>query len=293
MALTVAIVLLTVSLMMKSFRWRSLLPTTPGISAGEAYRIFHISVLLNNLLPFRLGDGVRIVSPSVRRAATTQQALVVLVMERILDAIVLTSVAVIAVPIFLKDARRPISALGLPSFDVTPALIAAAVVALAVFLGVTLAAERHPAARDAWWRPRTRIAALRRDIALLLQLPAREVGVISMLTALLWIGTFSLHYAIFVALNVPTARVDPVTVAIVVTVATNLSMLAPATPANVGVFHAAAAAPLIVAGYPTEVAIAYAVVVHAVNTIPPMILGAACLGVPAVRQRFGGPPNAA
>ena len=52
---------------------------------------------------------------------------------------------------------------------------------LAVFIGVNLAAERHPAARDAWWRPRTRIAALRRDIALLLQLPPKEVGMIILL----------------------------------------------------------------------------------------------------------------
>ncbi|MEX2376277.1 MAG: lysylphosphatidylglycerol synthase domain-containing protein, partial [Dehalococcoidia bacterium] len=92
-ALGLAVLLLGMSLMMKSFRWRTLLPAEPGISPGDAYRIFHISILLNNLLPFRLGDGARVVSGPVRRAATAQQALVVLVLERLLDGIVLVCVA--------------------------------------------------------------------------------------------------------------------------------------------------------------------------------------------------------
>lgn len=272
--------------MVKSFRWRSLLPTEPGISKSEAYRIFHISILLNNLLPFRLGDGARVVSPAVRRVATAQQALVVMVLERLLDGFVLTCAAIIAVPIFLSDVRRPIGSVGLPSITVTPAWVVAAAAALVAFIAVTIAAERHPAAQDAPWRPRTRLRALQRDLALLVQLPRREVAVISLSTVLMWVATFSLHYAIFIALDAPTSRVDPFTLAIVVTVATNLSMLAPATPANIGISHAAAAAPLIAAGYPTEVAVAYAVVVHAVNTIPPMVLGAACLGAPAVIGRL-------
>ncbi|MEX2376278.1 MAG: lysylphosphatidylglycerol synthase domain-containing protein, partial [Dehalococcoidia bacterium] len=59
----------------------------------------------------------------------------------------------------------------------------------------------------------------------------------------------------------------------------------PATPANVGIFHAAAATPLLLAGYPAEVAVAFAVIVHAVNTIPPMVVGVACLGGPAIMGR--------
>src|SRR3546814_1148769 len=59
--------------------------------------------------------------------------------------------------------------------------------------------------------------------------------------------------------------------------ATNLSMLAPATPGGIGIFHAAAAGPLLIAGMDSDVAVAYAILVHAMNTIPPMIFGAACL----------------
>lgn len=284
-ALGSAIFLLGMSLMMKSFRWRTLLPANPGLSPAEAYRIFHISILLNNLLPLRLGDGARVMSQPVRRVATAQQALVVLVLERLLDGAVLACVAMIVVPIFLNDVRGPMSALGLPSFSITPLLLFALAGIVVAFIIVTFVADRHQAAKDASWRPRTRLLALRRDILLLVQLPRREVAIIGLSTVVMWVGVFSLHFALFVALNAPSVRVDPFVLAVVVTVATNLSMLMPTTPANIGIFHAAAAAPLLAAGYPTEVAVAYAVIVHAVNTVPPMLVGVVCLGGPAIFGR--------
>jgi phosphatidylinositol alpha-mannosyltransferase len=63
---------------------------------------------------------------------------------------------------------------------------------------------------------------------------------------------------------------------VAVTLSTNLSMLVPATPANIGVFHAAAAAPLLAAGVSSDHAVAYAVLAHAVNTVPPILIGSVC-----------------
>ena len=69
-------------------------------------------------------------------------------------------------------------------------------------------------------------------------------------------------------------------------------MLAPATPGGIGLFHAAAAAPLLVAGISPELAVAYALLVHVTNTVPPMLVGAAYLGGPVLAARLRGEPPA-
>ena len=77
-ALGLAAGLLVVSLAAKSLRWRALLPTPHTVRAFEAYRSFHASILLNNVLPFRLGDSARVLSAPVRRSVPARQALLVL-----------------------------------------------------------------------------------------------------------------------------------------------------------------------------------------------------------------------
>ena len=74
-------------------------------------------------------------------------------------------------------------------------------------------------------------------------------------------------------------------------------MLVPATPANIGIFHAAAAGPLLAAGVASDQAVSYAVLAHAVNTVPPIVIGFVCMvsassllsrAVSGLRVRFAG-----
>src|SRR5690606_28850105 len=51
--LVIGLILLGGSLLTKGLRWRAMLPKPSALSRAEAVRIFHISILLNNLLPFR------------------------------------------------------------------------------------------------------------------------------------------------------------------------------------------------------------------------------------------------
>ena len=100
------VILLAGSLIAKALRWRAMLPEPWKLSRVEAVRIFHVSILLNNLLPFRVGDGARVLSPSVRRVATLQQALVALVAERVIDGLALSATAVVVLPLFFRATGR-------------------------------------------------------------------------------------------------------------------------------------------------------------------------------------------
>lgn len=283
--LLLGLVFLAVSLALKGLRWRAMLPAPQEMSRLEALRIFHVSILLNNLLPFRVGDGARVLSPSVRKAATLQQALLVLVAERIIDGLALVAVAIVVLPAFFQATGRQAVMDGLTApGNGSLLLLAGMFVGGFVVLGV--------AARVRWRAIRnlvvTRLQSLRVDALAIVRQPPRQLAWLGVSTAGAWVTTFLMHWAILDALGAPASRVDPIILATVVTLSTNLSMLAPATPGGIGIFHAAAAAPLLVAGVSSEVAVAYALLVHVVNTVPPMLVGAAGLGGPVLLARVRG-----
>ena len=66
MFIGLAVSCLLASLIAKTVRWRLLLPDTSQVTTPRLYRILHISFLLNNVLPARLGDVARV-------AMTTRQ----------------------------------------------------------------------------------------------------------------------------------------------------------------------------------------------------------------------------
>ena len=286
------VALLGGSLVTKALRWRAMLPEPGAMHRGEAIRIFHVSILLNNLLPFRVGDGARVLSPSVRRIATIQQALVTLLAERLLDGLTLAIVALLVLPPFFRATGRQavIDGLSAPGKG--------ALVLLAAGFGIGLVALAI-VARVRWHALRTlivgRIQSLRADALAIVQQPATHVARIVAMTTVAWGATFLMHTAVLEALDPPEASaalVGPLLLGIVVTLSTNLSMLAPATPGGIGLFHAAAAAPLLVAGYSSELAVAYALLVHVTNTVPPMLVGAGGLAWPALTQRLRGSSRA-
>jgi len=266
-----------------------MLPVPSALSHADALRIFHVSILLNNLLPFRVGDGARVLSPSVRRAATMQQALVTLLAERLLDGLALLGVALVVLPAFFGATGRQavvdgLSAPGRGALLMLGGGFAVGLIALAII------------ARVRWQALRTLVAnqlqSLRVDALAVIQRSPGHLAYVATMTAAGWGATALMHYAVLEALNPPEALVGPLLLGIVAVLSTNLSMLAPATPGGIGLFHAAAAAPLLVAGMSSEVAVAYALLVHVINTVPPMLVGAACLGGPELAARLRGKPPA-
>ena len=59
MFIGLAVSCLVLSLAAKTARWRLLLPEASPVTTPRLYRILHISFLLNNVLPARLGDVAR------------------------------------------------------------------------------------------------------------------------------------------------------------------------------------------------------------------------------------------
>jgi uncharacterized membrane protein YbhN (UPF0104 family) len=76
----------------------------------------------------------------------------------------------------------------------------------------------------------------------------------------------------------------PLAAAILVTVAINLSLVLPSSPAALGVFEAATILALNAFDVPHADALSYALVLHLLNLVPFLLIGAVLLGPAALRR---------
>jgi uncharacterized membrane protein YbhN (UPF0104 family) len=77
----------------------------------------------------------------------------------------------------------------------------------------------------------------------------------------------------------------PFVAAVLVTVAINLSLVLPSAPAALGVFETATIIALRAFHIPQADALSYAVVLHLLNLVPFLLIGALLLGPAALRRR--------
>ncbi len=297
-----AVAVMALSLALRAVAWRSLLAAAlpaRGVGLRDAYRATAIGVLMSATLPARLGEPARAllatrrlggrrgdVLPAVLGTMVAQTALNVLALL-VLAAVLLTgagpwegrgavlvgvvgpiaalAAAIAAAPALyrgaarrgLRDAARPRSAGVVGPIDRrgssdAPRRAAAGVVRLA---------DRALGSAD---RARAGLAALGHPrhgpVAAVAQLVA---------WALQWLACWALLAALGIAAG-PGAAAG-------VLLAVNVSAIVPLTPSNVGVFQAACVAVLTAFGVPAQDALAYGVVLQAVELATAVVLGVPAL----------------
>lgn len=252
----------------KTVRWRMLLPATTDVSTARLYRILHVSYLLNNVFPARLGDVARVSMASHLRGARVGHVLSSLITERVTDIVTLLVCFAVVSP-FLPLPQEYLRWLHLAWWVLG---------ALAALVLVTAALHR-PIARSAWV---TSLAGrlplrgwLREEAASFRdgwrQLFARtHVFRIWGWSGAAWLGAFAINYSLMKALDIEA----PITVAVLITCTTNLAMLVPSSPSYVGVFHAAATISLLPFDVSASRALSFAILAHLVNVLPVSVLGA-------------------
>src|ERR1035437_1531488 len=96
--IALAVSCLIVSLVAKTVRWRLLLPSDSQVTTPRLYRILHISFLLNNVLPARLGDVARITMTIKQPGVRFGHVLSSMLTERATDSITLIACFVLVSP---------------------------------------------------------------------------------------------------------------------------------------------------------------------------------------------------
>jgi phosphatidylinositol alpha-mannosyltransferase len=273
--IVLALALMGLSLLLRSVSWhealRAALPDTPIGWIGVA-RATMIGVMASAVFPGRIGEPTRIVVLS-RRLDGPQRRLLPIVTGTVFSQ---TLINLLALAILASVTFSSIPLHGRFAAILAVAAIPLALCAL-VLLGPLLL---RLGGRSRSIRVRVAAAAIARLLGLARQGLAMFVtprhGIAAVLTQLsAWMLQWLACYAVILALGLPAH--PALVAAAAVLLAVNVSAVLPATPSNVGVFQAACLVVLAAYGVDAGQAIAYGIVLQAVE-----VSTALALGVPAL-----------
>jgi glycosyltransferase 2 family protein len=266
--IALAVVCFVATIFCRAVRWRLLLGPEPRLRLGNLFGCLNVAYLINNLLPFQMGDlGRSYLLAELEGISATRTASTVLV-ERVLD--VLTLLLILA-------GLAPFVAI--PAWAQAPAITLAVLFSCLAFVLIAASRRRSIALRLAErflrlapvsTRPKLRemienaldgVAALGRPG------PAARLLAFSAAT---WLAVGFVLLLGMKALAVDTGY----DAALFVMVATTFGIFVPASPGAFGVYHAIAIGVLTgVFGVDKSIAVSYALVIHLVIYLPPVLIG--------------------
>lgn len=268
------------AVVLRALRWWSLFAASqrPPLRA-VAYALL-IGYFFNNILPARAGEAARVFALRNRASTPKAETVGTVVVERLFDVLALLIVLFACYP-------------WLPEISwLRPAAIFAAVV-VAVLLALVFVVVRHEERavrrllsplrriRRAGVAERLEAAAVNATRGLI-ALRSPRIALRAMLLTIASWAMLGLSYAILTN----AFHLDlPLVAGMLVTVAINLSLVLPSSPAALGVFEAATVVALRAFDVAHAEALSYALVLHLLNLVPFLVIGAALLGPGALHHR--------
>ena len=268
----------------RAWRWQLLFEPARRPPYGMVANALLISYLFNTILPARAGEVARVQVLGRRADISRAEVLATVVLERLYDLFVL---------ILLLAAASPF----LPPVGwLKAALALGAVLGIALVAGAGLVARYGRRGALILLRP---FALLPRVSEQRLELVAASVvaGLAAIrvtrtalaalaVTAASWLLLGLSAWFLLRGVEISTGF----SAAILVLVATNLVLVLPSSPAGLGAFEAAAVLALAAYGVEREVALSYALVLHALNAVPFLALGYWALWLSTRRDRTRSQP---
>jgi glycosyltransferase 2 family protein len=266
-----ALVAFALGILARGLRWRSLFAPGRRPARGVVLNAMMVGYLYNNILPARAGEAARVVVLTRRSSSAPAEILGTVVLERVFDVVTILLIFFVAEP-WLPHVSW-FGAAGLAAI-VLAVLIAAAATVLAVYGDRPIRLLLRPLRRFAPFSGERfdqtieelthGLSGLRHGtVALEAFLWSLAGWMLSALCA--YIVSLSFHLHLGFACGV------------LVVVAVGLSMILPSPPGAIGVFEGAALIALKAYGISHSAALPYALILHAVNFIPFLIVGALLL----------------
>lgn len=256
--------LAVVGLWIRAHRWRYLFPPRsepPGLLPAVM-----IGYMVNNILPLRAGEIVRVYVVARRWGHGFWTTLATLVVERVLDSL---AIILVLATLMLIVPVPPIfqwTATVLLTLDV------AAVIALVLVAAAPERVQRRLERRLARW-PRL-AGRVQRGIATFVRgldgvrTPGHAVPLV-LWTVAVWFAPALAAWTMFRALHLDL----PVLAGWAVLAFVGLGVSVPSAPGYIGVFHYAAVLALDIFGVPRAAGVGYAILFHATQMIPVTLVG--------------------
>jgi glycosyltransferase 2 family protein len=274
-----ALALLAAAVLVRGVRWWSLWVPETRPPLREVLRALMIGYLFNNILPLRAGEVVRVLGLHRRTGVSRAEAAATVVVERIYDVLALLLLLFAIVP-WLPEVTwlRPAAVL----LGITGLAAAAGVFLLARYGVRPLRFVLRPLARMPFVSVERFEGGVRNLGEGLVGLRRPRVAVEAFLwTMLSWIVLALSTWCVLRAFDF---GLSPVAGMLVVA-ATNLAAILPSSPAQLGVFEAAAVLALDAYGIGGSEALSCALVLHALNSLPFIAVGLILLRTSARGRR--------
>lgn len=268
----VAVLLIGMTLILRAFRWRVLFHPHRELRIWHLFGALNVAYLINNIVPFQLGDIGRAYLLSELEGISATRSLSTVVVERIVDVLTLLALLLVIAPF-----------VDIPGWARTPSmLLAAGVGALAIML--VLASHRRSMVMRAVdrclrllplrFRPKLReMSSSALDGFGVLAHPRTTMELLAWSVAV-WLSVGLIVYVGTEAFGLGIGFGG----ALFLLIVTTFGFFVPSSPGSFGVYHA------VVIGTLTNVfdisktdAVSYALVIHLVFYLPPMLLGLAFL----------------
>jgi uncharacterized protein (TIRG00374 family) len=266
--IAIAVLLIGVTLILRAFRWRVLFHPYRDMRIWHLFGSLNVAYLINNVVPFQLGDIGRAYLLSELEGISATRSLSTVVIERIIDVLTLLALLLVIAPF-----------VDIPGWARTPSvLLALGVGALAVVLvlashrreTVMRIVDRSLRVLPARFRPKLReMASSALDGFGVLSHPRTTLELVAWSVAV-WLSVGLIVYAGTEAFGLGIGFGGSLFLLIV----TTFGFFVPSSPGSFGVYHAVVIGTLTnVFDIPKTDAVSYALVIHLVFYIPPMLLG--------------------
>jgi glycosyltransferase 2 family protein len=270
--LLAGLLLVCLSIVLRARRWQSFFSDPRSLNLSNLFGVLNVGYLVNNVLPLRAGELVRVVMLGQIERAPSAEILTTIVVERIVDTlsvIVLLGLVAPFIPV-PRAAARPVVALGVLMLLFVCGLLLLALKRSAALRLVTWAAQLLPerfraVAEQQAGKALDGLAALRNP---------RAAAEVAGLSALIYFTLGAAMAAQLIAFHVRLG----VAASYFVLAAATLGLVVPASPGAIGVWEAVIIATLTgIFGVDRTPATGVALVTHVIFFAPPMFFGAAYL----------------
>ncbi len=259
--------LMVFSMWLRAYRWKFMVNPIKKLGLHRLFSSTMIGFMANNILPIRLGEIVRAYSLGTKAGISKTASFATIVVERVFDGfslLVLLWITLLMSP-FPDWVKR--------AANLTLVINLAALLVL-IFLEIKTEPTLRFLNRLFGFLPHR---MSNRFIELLLKFTT-GLKVFRDLPSMLWILIFSVfvwgvvgisNYFIFLAFDLH----PPVQASFILLVMVSLAVMIPASPGYVGTFHFFCIAALGLFGYGKNIALPFAVVLHASQYIPITLIG--------------------
>ncbi|MEY2443258.1 MAG: glycosyltransferase 2 family protein [bacterium] len=267
---------------LRGLRWWTLFHADERPPLLEVSRALLVGYFFNNILPMRAGEAARVISLHGRTGTSRAETLGTVVAERVFDLLALLGILFVMYP-------------WLPTLSWVRAAAILAIALVAALAALVFALVRWEDRAIHWllsplrrvrrdgFAERVELAAINATRGLhAIRDPRVALGGLA-LTVLSWVVLGFSYWILMHGFSLDL----PFSAGLLVTITINMGLVLPSSPAAIGVFEAATVIALKAFDVPQAEALSYALVLHLLNLIPFLVVGAALLGPAALRRRRG------